>query len=76
MVEEEFIKIATMENEIEAQLLDSILNEQDIPHLIRSYHDAAYDGIFIPQKGWGSVYAPESQRETIREIISNIRRGI
>ena len=42
----EFINIAILENIIEAQLIDSILNEQNIPHMIRSFHDTAYDGLF------------------------------
>ena len=50
---EDYRKIAIMENEIEARLLDSILTERDIPHLMRSYHDTAYDGLFQTQKGWG-----------------------
>ena len=42
----EFINIAIFENIIEAQLIDSILNEQNIPHMIRSFYDTAYDGLF------------------------------
>ena len=39
----EFKKIQILENEIEARLMDSVLNERDIPHRIKSYHDSAYD---------------------------------
>ena len=42
---EDYIKVTVLENEIEAQLLDSILTERDIPHIMRSYHDTAYDGL-------------------------------
>ena len=69
---EEYTKIATLENEIEAQLLDSILSERDIPHVMRSYHDTAYDGLFQALKGWGYVSAPESYREEILQIISDM----
>ena len=70
---EEYIKAVTLDNEIEAGLLESILKERDIPHLMRSYHDTAYDGLYQTQKGWGVVSAPESYREEIKEILSDLR---
>lgn len=68
-----FVKIVSLDNVIEAQLMDSVLNEQAIPHMLRSYHDTAYDGLFQVQKGWGEVRAPEAFREAIQEILQSIR---
>ncbi|UCH01179.1 MAG: hypothetical protein JSU78_00900 [Deltaproteobacteria bacterium] len=73
-MEEEYKKVATLENEIEARLLDSILNERNIPHLIISYYDTAYDGLYQTQKGWGYVSAPEAYLKEIKEIISYLRK--
>ena len=73
-MKEEYKKVATLENEIEARLLDSILNERNVPHLITSYYDTAYDGLYQTQKGWGYISAPDAYLEEIREIISIIRR--
>ena len=70
---EEYKKAATLENEIESQLLDSILNERNIPHRITSYYDTAYDGLYQTQKGWGYISAPEAYLKEIQEIISSIR---
>ncbi len=69
---EEFKKILVLENEIEARLLDSVLNERDIPHRIKSYHDSAYDGIYQTQKGWGVVEAPLSYKEEIISIYQDL----
>ena len=71
---EDYIKVATLDNEIEARLLESILNERDIPHWLRSYHDTAYDGLFQTQKGWGTINAPESYEDEIAEILSDVRK--
>jgi len=68
-----FINIAVLDNIIEAQLIDSILTEQNIPHRIRSYHDTAYDGLFQFQMGWGVVYAPLKHLEKILGILNDIR---
>ena len=71
---EEYKKAVTLENEIESQLLDSILNERNIPHLITSYYDTAYDGLYQTQKGWGYISAPEDYVKEIREITSYLRK--
>jgi hypothetical protein len=59
-------------NEIEAMLLDEILTEKQIPHLIRSYHDSALNGLWQTQSGWGHVEAPEEYAEEIRNTYSQM----
>lgn len=71
--DQEFVSIATLDNIIEAQLIDSILNEHDIPHRIRSFHDTAYDGLFQFQMGWGALWAPVSFKTEILEILNDVR---
>jgi len=71
----EFIKVAILENTIEAQLIDSILDEHNIPHRLHSYHDTAYDGLFQLQKGWGEMRAPLSFKDEILEILNAVRSG-
>ena len=71
---DDYVKVIVLDNEIEAQLLDSILAERDIPHLMVSYHDTAYDGLFQTQKGWGHVSAPARFKQEIQEIIDEVRR--
>lgn len=68
-----YLKIAIIENEFEAQLLQSILDEQGIVYYVRSYYDIAYDGLFQKSKGWGAVYAPEEYKKIIVDTIEGIR---
>ena len=42
----EYGRIAVLENEVEARVLDGVLNDLDIPHAMRSYADFAKDGVF------------------------------
>jgi hypothetical protein len=72
---EEFVKAAVLENTIEAQLVDSILSDRGIPHVMQSYHDTAYDGLFQTQRGWGQINAPLSCREAILEVVTEVRRA-
>lgn len=71
---EGYVKVATLDNEIEALLLESVLEERGTPYILRSYHDTAYDGLFQAQKGWGVVTAPQEWREEILEIIDDLRK--
>lgn len=71
---EKYEKIAVLENEIQAQLLDDVLTQRNIPHRMRSYHDSAYNGLFQYSKGWGHVEAPEKYKDEILEIIDNLNQ--
>jgi len=71
--ESDFVKIAVIENAIEAQLVSSLLTQYGIPHRLRSFHDTAYDGLFQLQKGWGEIRAAEENRAPILEILNDIR---
>jgi hypothetical protein len=59
------IKILVFNNEFEAKLLSEILTEKSIPHIIRSYHDSAYDGLWQMQSSWGHLEAPVEYKEEI-----------
>jgi hypothetical protein len=66
------VKILIFKNEIEAILLDEILTEKKIPHIIRSYHDSALDGLWQTQSAWGHIEAPEEHRKEIVQIYNEM----
>jgi hypothetical protein len=70
---ESYVKTAILENEFEAQLLDSILTDRDIPHCLISYHDTAYNGLYQTQLGWGYLTAPPPYKNEIEEILADLR---
>lgn len=72
---EDYKKIAVLDDELEAGLLDSVLSEREIPHRMRSYYDTALDGLFQVQKGWGYVAAPERYEAEVTEILADLREG-
>ena len=72
---QEFVKAVVLDNDIEAQLVDSILDDHGIPHVMQSYHDTAYDGLFQTQRGWGQINAPLSYQDAILEVVTEVRRA-
>ncbi len=65
-------KIAVLQNEVEADLLDIELNSQGIPHVMVSYRDTALDGLFQTLRGWGHVEAPDEAKDQILSILKEI----
>ncbi len=68
-----FIKVATLENSFEAEVIKDALENEEIPTMIRSFHDTAYNGIYILQKGWGNVLVPEDLKDKAERIIHAIK---
>ena len=66
------VKILTISSEAEARLLEAALEERNIPHFIKSYHDSAYDGLFQTQMGWGHVEGPPERREEIEQVFRDL----
>ena len=73
---EVFVKIATVENKFEADVLTNTLKKECIPVMVRSFHDTAYDGIYIPQKGWGIILVPAEDKDKAEEIITAVKNTI
>ena len=66
-------KIAVLDNVVQAKLLESMLKDEGIPHVIRTYYDSAYDGLFQTRQGWGCVEAPEEYESQILKLLEDIQ---
>ncbi len=71
-----FKQILVLDNKIEANIMEDVLKERDIPHLIQSYHVPGYDGVFQFHKGWGHIESEEEYREDILEIYKDIKKEV
>jgi len=68
-------RILPLNSEIEAIRIKEILDVNDIPHMIKSYHDSVYDGVFQAQYGWGVLVADEADEERILALLQEIQPG-
>jgi len=66
------VKVFTLKNKFEADLITRELEKAGITVMIRNFRDTAYDGIYIPQKGWGEVRVPEKDRQRAMALISSL----
>ena len=62
-------RILTLNSQIEALRIKDILDSYEIPHIIRSFFDSAFDGLYQNQSGWGVLEADEADENRIIEIL-------
>ena len=69
-----WVKAGVVENRFEGDRVSQALKEAEIPFMIKSFLDTAYDGLYIPQKGWGVVMVPERFREKAERLVKEVKR--
>lgn len=72
---EKWVKAGIVENRFEGDRISQVLREAEIPFMIRSFLDTAYDGLYIPQKGWGMVMVPEDWLSEAERIIQEVKKS-
>jgi hypothetical protein len=70
---DEFEKILVLANEFEAEIVEEVLMDKQIPYGIVVREDSALAGITGLESGWGYLEAPPSFREQIMAIYEEIR---
>lgn len=68
-------KAGVVENRFEGDRIRHALEEAGIPFVIKSFLDTAYDGLYIPQKGWGAVLVPGEYRERAEQLINDVKKS-
>jgi len=69
-----WVKAGVVENRFEGDRISQALKEAEIPFMIKSFHDTAYDGLYIPQKGWGVVLVPETLRKDAEKLLIEVKK--
>ena len=70
-----WVKAGIVDNRFEGDRVSQALNEGEIPFLIKSFLDTAYDGLYVPQKGWGAVMVPEEFEDEAQRVISEVKKS-
>ncbi|MEN6617161.1 MAG: DUF2007 domain-containing protein [Syntrophorhabdus sp.] len=67
------INVYTIESIFEMDMIKDALDKDGIPYTIKEHRDTAYDGLFILQKGFASLYVNEGDKDHVLDIIKKIR---
>jgi ketol-acid reductoisomerase len=69
------VKILVVENKFEADLVYQALQEEGIPVMLKRFSDTAYDGLYIPQKGWAAVMIPEESKALGERVVAEFKEA-
>ena len=72
----DMVRIHTVENRFEADLLMQALGEEHIPAMLRRFEETAYDGLFVTQMGWGAILVPGDYEAEARSLIESVLENI
>jgi hypothetical protein len=64
--------VYTLQDQVDASVIKSALEQEGIRHVLRTFVDSAYDGIYIPQRGYGEVMVEENDAARARELITAV----
>ncbi len=70
-----WIKAGVVENRFEGDRISQSLQEAGIPFLVKSFLDTAYNGLYVPQKGWGMVLVPETYFDEAEKVIAEVKNS-
>ncbi|MBN2107249.1 MAG: DUF2007 domain-containing protein [Deltaproteobacteria bacterium] len=73
---EEFLPVKTAEDQFAAEVFSDALEKEGIPVIVRSFAETSFDGIFIPQKGWGMILVPKEFCDRARQIILSVETSL
>ncbi len=68
------INVHTIESIFEMDMIKDALDKDGIEYTIKEHRDTAYDGLFILQKGFASLYVNEEDKDRALDIIDKIRK--
>ena len=74
--QQDMVRIHTVENRFEADLLVQALRQENIPVLLRRFEETAYDGLFVTQMGWGAILVPGDYEGEAASIVSRVLESI
>ena len=63
----------TIESIFEMDMIKDALDAEGISYTIKEHRDTAYDGLFILQKGYASLFVQENEKDRVLDIVKRIR---
>jgi deoxyribose-phosphate aldolase len=67
------VLLSELESPFMADVWCEALERAGIPHLLRTYQDTAYGGLYVSQRGYASLYVEEKWREKAEQVDQDLR---
>jgi hypothetical protein len=70
------VKLCTVENSVEAQVLEGLLADAGVPSQLITWHSTPYDGIFESQRGHAEVRVRAEDLEAAQEVLTDFHESV
>jgi hypothetical protein len=70
-----WVKAGIVENRFEGDRISQSLQDAGIPFMVKSFLDTAYNGLYVPQKGWGMVLVPETFVDEAEKVVAEVKNS-
>jgi len=67
------VKAHTIESIFEMDMIKDALEKEGFAYTIQEHKDTAYDGLFVLQKGYATLFVEEQNKEKVQTIIKHIK---
>ena len=67
------VKAHTIESIFEMDMIKDALEKEGFSYTIQEHKDTAYDGLFVLQKGYATLFVEEQNKEKVQTIIKHIK---
>jgi hypothetical protein len=68
-----WVKVHTIESIFEMDVIKDALENEEIEYSTKEYKDTAYDGLFVLQKGYASLYVREEDEAKARALLKSLK---
>lgn len=72
----DYTEVAQLDSPFEAEVLKDALEEEGLHFIINPHRETAFSGLFIEERGWGSLLAPPGEHARARAILEEVRSNI
>ena len=73
MASDKWVKAHTVESIFEMDVLKAALERESIEYVMKEHKDTAYDGLFILQKGYATLFVREKDETQVAAVITHIK---
>lgn len=72
----DYTEVAQIESPFEAEVLKDALDVDEIHFIINPHQETAFSGLFVEERGWGSLLVPPEQHDLARAVLKTVREQI
>jgi ketol-acid reductoisomerase len=70
---DKWVKVHTIESIFEMDMIKDALDKEGFAYTIKEHKDTAYDGLFILQKGYATLFVEERDEKKVQTIVKRIK---